>query len=75
MEANEDAEMLQKQVKAFKLLKYQEGYNDERQGKALMYPLDIRSSHIKQNSEIPPRDGITDPNSGVAEAHQDGVSA
>ena len=55
-QTDEDAERLQKQVKVFKLLKYQDRYNDERQGKAPRYPLDIGSSLVEQSPEVPPRD-------------------
>ena len=53
-EADEDAGMLQKQVKAFKVLKYGEGYNNERQEKRPRYPLDVRSSHTERNPEMLP---------------------
>jgi len=48
----EDVERLQKQVKAFKLMKFQEGYNDGRKRKASRYPLEVRSSDIERNPEV-----------------------
>ena len=72
MEAGKDVERLQKKVKAFKLLKYRNGYNDGRQGKAPRYPLDYRNTLFEQNHEVaqqnlepPPRNCETNPIFGV----------
>ena len=35
-------------------MKYQDKYNDGSQGKALRYPLDVRSSLVEQSPEVPP---------------------
>jgi len=43
MQADEDADRLQKQVEAFKLMKYRAGYNDRRQDKRPRYPFDVSS--------------------------------
>jgi len=49
-QANEDVVRLQTEVKAFKLMKYRDGYTDGAQGKTSRHPLEIRSLHADQDT-------------------------
>ena len=62
-------------MRAFKLLKYLAGYNDERQGTEPRYPLGVEISPLEKIPMVPPRDDGADLYSGVTKAREDDLSA